>query len=255
MSTVSFKEAVPHRVESETPAQEVQIVPAGDKHPQEIVRATSHNIPGGAKGLQGEFTATDIQLPRLSLVQKIGDLADSGLTPGSFVFNKEATLSDGKTPLEVTVLRLVKQYRQKLEYGNPEPPEIYHTQQEVIDNGGTLRYGEPNFFQEVAHLFMAVAKPENLSEQHTSHFYREHAGKQYTLAVFTVGSTAFTAVGKKVITAGYNQLRDGLFLGKWVLTSNLSKNSKGSWFVPEAKFDGMHDKEAARFFESLVSSS
>jgi hypothetical protein len=254
MATVSFKEAVPAQAEAEAPAQEVQIVPAGDNHPKQITTNTAA-IPGGAKGMQGEFTARDIQLPRLSLVQKIGDLADSGLTPGSFVFNKEATLTDGKTPLAMTVLRLIKQYRQKLEYGDPSTPMVFETQQEVINNGGSLRYGEPNYFQEVAHLFVALAKPEGLSEQHASHFYREHAGQQYTLAVYTVGSTAFTAVGKKVITAGYNQLRDGLWLGKWALTSNLQKNTKGSWFVPDAKFDGMHDKEAAAFFEGLVSSS
>lgn len=253
MATVSFKEAAPEAA-AQTPAQEVQIVPAGDKHPQEIT-VSSASIPGGAKGMQGEFTARDIQLPRLSLVQKIGDLADSGLMPGSFVFNKEVQLTDGKTPIEMTVLRLVKQYRQKLEYGDPATPLVFDTQQQVIDNGGTLRYGEPNYFQEVAHLFVAIAKPTNLAEEHAAHFYRQHNGKHYTLAVYSVASTAFTAVGKKVITAGYNQLRDGLWLGKWALTSNLQKNTKGSWFVPDAKFDGMHDKEAAAFFEGMVSSS
>lgn len=250
MATVSFKEAAPEAV-NRAPVQEVQIVPAGDKHPQEIT-TSSAAIPGGAKGMQGEFTARDIQLPRLSLVQKIGDLADSGLTPGSFIFNKEVQLSDGKTPIDMTVLRLVKQYRQKLEYGDKATPLVFDTQQEVIDNGGTLRYGEPNYFQEVAHLFVAIAEPEKLAEEHSAHFYRQHGGKHYTLAVYSVASTAFTAVGKKVITAGYNQLRDGLWLGKWALTSNLQKNTKGSWFVPEAKFDGMYDKEAAAFFESMV---
>lgn len=252
MATISFKEAAPAATQAST--TEVQIVPAGDKHPKEIV-TSSASIPGGAKGMQGEFTARDIQLPRLSLVQKIGDLSEAGITPGSFVFNKEVALSDGKTPVEMTVLRLVKQYRQKLEYGDPATPLVFDTQQEVIDNGGTLKYGEPNYFQEVAHLFVALAKPANLPEQHAAHFYREHAGKQYTLAIYTVASTAFTAVGKKVITAGYNQLRDGLWLGKWALTSNLQKNTKGSWFVPEAKFDGMHDKEAAAFFEGMVGNS
>lgn len=252
MSTVSFKEAGPALV-NEAPAKEMQIVTVGDSHPQKVT-VSSVSIPGGARGMQGEFTSKDIQLPRLSLVQKIGDLADSGLTPGAFVFNKEVQLTDGKIPLDLTVLHLKKQYRQKIEYGDPATPLTFDTQQEVIDNGGTLRYGEPNYFQEVAHLFVAIAKPENLSEQHTAHFYREHANKQYTLAIYTVASTAFTAVGKKVITAGYNQLRNGLWLGKWVMTSNLQKNTKGSWFVPEARFDGMYDTETAAFFESMVSS-
>ena len=247
--TVSFKEAAPAATQASS--TEVQIVPAGDKHPQEIT-VSSTPVLAGAKGMQGEFTARDIQLPRLSLVQKSGDLSEAGIAPGSFVFNKEVALSDGKTAIDMTVLNLKKQYRQKLEYGDPATPLVFDTQQEVIDNGGTLRYGEPNYFQEVAHLFVALAKPANLSEQHAAHFYREQGGKHYTLAIYTVASTAFTAVGKRIITAGYNQLRDGLWLGKWALTSNLQKNTKGSWFVPEAKFDGMHDKEAAAFFESMV---
>jgi hypothetical protein len=129
---------------------------------------------------------------------------------------------------------------------------VFTTQQEVIDNGGSLRYGEPNYFQEIAHLFLALEKPANISEEHASHFYREHNGQLYTNAVYTVASTAFTAVGKKVIKAGYSQLRDGLWLGQWNLTSQLQKNTKGSWFIPEVTFAGMHDKDASAFFDSMA---
>jgi hypothetical protein len=246
MATVSFKNATP----SEVQVIETQIVPAESKAVATV--GTDRVIPGGARGIEGEITSKDIILPRINLVQKTGPLVDAGLIPGSFVFDKEVLLSNGKDPLEITVLRLVKQYKQKLEYGNPETPQVYTTQQEVIDNGGSLRYGEPNFFQEIAHLFLAIAKPDTISEEHASHFYREQGGKQYTNAVFTVASTAFTAVGKKVIKAGYSQLRDGLWLGRWNLTSSLQKNTKGSWFIPEVTFLGMHDKDAAAFFDSMA---
>lgn len=249
MATVSFKNATPV---TESEVVEAQIVPANAEPKTVAVASTNKVIPGGAKGIEGEITMKDIVLPRINLVQKTGPLVDSGMVPGSFVFDKEVPLSNGKDPLKITVLRLVKQYKQKLEYGDPATPLVFTTQQEVIDNGGSLRYGEPNYFQEIAHLFLAIAKPDNISEQHASHFYREHAGKQYTNAVYTVASTAFTSVGKKVIKAGYSQLRDGLWLGEWGLSSELQKNTKGSWYIPEVTFRGMHDKDAAAFFESMA---
>lgn len=258
MATVSFKEAVP-AAETKAEQAEVQIVPAGDQHPQQIVPAGDQHpatksaltIPS-ARGITGEITMRDIQLPRVNLVQKIGALADSGATPGVYVLNKEALLSDGKTPLNITVLRLHKQYRQRLEQGDPSMPNVYDTQEKVIENGGSLKWGEPNFYQEIAHLSLAIEKPANLKEEYAPFFYREHNGKFYTLAVYTVASSAFTALGKKVITAGYHQLAHGLWLGKWQLTSTLAKGPKGTWFIPEAKFDGMHDKETAAFFESMI---
>lgn len=250
MATVSFKNATPV---TESEVIEAQIVPVNtESKVAAVAPQTNKVIQGGAKGIEGEITMKDIVLPRINLVQKTGPLVDSGMVPGSFVFDKEVPLSNGKDPLKITVLRLVKQYKQKLEYGDPATPLVFTTQQEVIDNGGSLRYGEPNYFQEIAHLFLAIAKPENISEQYAGHFYREHNGKQYTNAVYTVASTAFTSVGKKVIKAGYSQLRDGLWLGEWNLNSELQKNTKGSWFIPEVTFTGMHDKDAAVFFDSMA---
>jgi hypothetical protein len=250
MATVSFKNAA--AATSEPEIIEAQIVTVNAESKAVATVSTDRVIQGGARGIEGEITTKDIVLPRINLVQKTGPLVDSGMVPGSFVFDKEVNLSNGKDPLSITVLRLVKQYKQKLEYGDPSTPLVFTTQQEVIDNGGSLRYGEPNYFQEIAHLFLAIAKPENISEEHASHFYREHNGKQYTNAVYTVASTAFTSVGKKVIKAGYSQLRDGLWLGEWKLKSELQKNTKGSWYIPEVTFAGMYDKDAAAFFESMA---
>jgi hypothetical protein len=253
MATVSFKEAAPEAAK-QAPETETKIVPAGDSHPVAITKSEAMQVPA-ARGITGEITMRDIQLPRVNLVQKIGELADSGLTPGVFMLNKEAMLSDGKTPLAVTVLRLHKQYRQRLEPGDQSIPETCDTQEQVIANGGSLKWGEPNFYQEIAHLSLAIEKPDNLKEEHSAFFYREHEGKRYTLAVYTVASSAFTSLGKKIITAGYNQLSDGLWKGKWQLTSSLTKGPKGTWFIPEAKFDGLHSKESVPFFESLVANT
>jgi hypothetical protein len=253
MATVSFKETAPEAA-TQAPATESKIVPAGDSHPVAVTKSEAMTVPA-ARGITGEITMRDIQLPRVNLVQKIGELADSGLTPGVFMLNKEAMLSDGKTPLSITVLRLHKQYRQKLEQGDQSMPQVYDKQEQVIANGGSLKWGEPNYFQEIAHLSLAIEKPANLKEEFAAFFYREHASKQYTLAVYTVASSAFTSLGKKIITAGYNQLSSGLWTGKWQLTSSLTKGAKGTWFIPEAKFDGLHSKEDAAFFESMVANT
>lgn len=271
MATVSFKNAAP--TSSAAPAtqqpEEVkvveaqivkvdQIVPAGDKHPAPVSNAPVV-AASNSSGITGEITMRDITLPRVNLVQKIGDLADAGITPGVFMLNKEAILSDGKTPLNITVLRLVKQYKERKEAGDNSIPNVFNTQQEVIAAGGTTNWAlkdEMPLYMEIAHLSIAIEKPGNLKEEYASFFYRtDSAGKQYTLAVYTVASSAFTELGKKVITAGFHQLAHGLWNGKWQLKSALKKGPKGTWYVPDAKFDGMHTPEDAKFFESMVSAT
>jgi hypothetical protein len=269
MATVSFKNAAPATAAATTqPNTDVQvieaeivpaaeIIPAGDKHPAPASKAPAV-VANSGSGITGEITMRDIQLPRVNLVQKIGDLADSGLTPGVYMLNKEALLSDGKTPLNITVLRLVKQYKERKEAGDTSIPNVLNTQQEVIAAGGTTNWAlreEMPLYMEIAHLSLAIEKPEGLKEEHAPFFYRQHNGKSYTLAVYTVASSAFSELGKKVITAGFHQLSHGLWNGKWQLKSALKKGPKGTWFVPDAKFDGMHSPEDAKFFESMVSAT
>src|SRR6266404_3897760 len=87
----------------------------------------------------GDWDYNDTRKPRINLVHKTSDselIEKFGI--GSFVFNKEVKLSDGKTPLLVTAMRAGKDFIQKLPFGDPEMPLIFKTKEEVLANGGSF---------------------------------------------------------------------------------------------------------------------
>lgn len=216
---------------------------------QEIAVASSPMTPSG---IEGEVTAEDIRIPRLNLVQKSGNLADS-FSPGSFVFEKAVTLAKPGEPISATFLRLKKYYQEKIEYGTSnEMPPRYNTAQEVVANGGSLIYGEPRYFQEVADLMVAVQAPEGLDSEAEQYFIYNAGGKDYALAAYTVAASAYTSLAKRLLTDAAMNLRNGLWNGQYKVHSELRKNGTNSWYVPVGTFAGKHDAVVADYFKSLA---
>ena len=192
--------------------------------------------------LGGEISRGDVRLPRLNLVARTGNLAET-FTPGGFVLNKEALLSDGKTPLIVVAVRLKKEYQEMLEYGDEATPRTFKTAAEVEEAGGELTWkrGE-NCFGEIAHIELLIEQPDSLEEDAEALFFFNGGEKNYAHCIFTVTSTAYTAIAKTLISARMNHLRDtGLVGGKWELTSKLMKNAKNAWYTPQIKSAGRTD--------------
>jgi hypothetical protein len=167
MASISFA-AKPPTKKQETVAQEVSY-PSDTESSVAVVAQGSNNaiaVPKGpavASGIVGEVSMRDIKLPRLNLVQKVGSLADN-FQSGSIVFEKTFVLSDGKpnNVLDITPLQLRKQYQKKTAWGegdNTEQPEVYDTAEQVREAGGSLQYGDENYFQEIAHIAFAVKLP------------------------------------------------------------------------------------------------
>jgi len=245
MATTSFKKQQDQITDSVTQAVQetkTEIVPAQSKA---IAIPTPVN-----NGIEGEVSRHDIKLPRINLVQKVGDLSNL-FTPGIFLFNKEVILSNGKTPFDVTVLRLRKQYQQDLPYGSEELPQAFDTAEEVINSGGSLKWGDENYYKEIAHVQLAMEKPSDCPAELEGLFPHVFEDKQYGVAIWTLTGSAFTSAGKTLITAAYTLLKAGLHTGKFAVTSEIKKNAKNSWYAPVLKFAGKHSPEATAFFESI----
>jgi hypothetical protein len=244
MATTSFKKINDQITDSVTQVKEVpaEIVPAAPK--AIVVHAPTGN------GIEGEISRNDIKLPRINLVQKVGDLSNL-FSPGIFLFNKEVILSNGKTPFEVTVLRLRKQYQQDIPYGSEEMPQSYDTADEVLASGGSLKWGDDNYYKEIAHVQLAMEKPSDCPSELEGLFPHVFEDKQYGVAIWTLTGSAFTSAGKTLITAAYTLLKAGLHTGKFAVTSEIKKNAKNSWYAPVLKFAGKHSPEAVAFFESI----
>jgi hypothetical protein len=214
--------------------------------------------PVVASGVVGEVSMSDIKLPRLNLVQKVGSLADN-FQPGSIVFEKSYVLSNGKPEqsLDLTPLQFRKQYQRKTAWGegdSSEQPEVYDTMEEVRRAGGSLQYGDENYFQEIAHIAFAVRLPEHVQagDEIFDLFPYKFADSLYAVAMWTVASSSYTALGKRILTDSAMTLRNGLHTGHYTVCSEIRKNAKNSWYVPRASFAGKHTPEAAEFFASII---
>lgn len=238
--------------EKESPAA---IVPAAVPV-QTMTIASPTFSPAVADGVVGEVTSSDITLPRINLVQKVGNLADA-FAPGSILFEKTVILADTKSAVDLTPLRIRKQYQRKVEWGQGqgEQPEVYDTAAQVREAGGSLQYGDENYFQDVAHIEFGIKLPKSVGEGASDVldlFPFQFAGDQYAVAIWTVASSSYTALAKPLFTAAASLLRNGLFNGHYSVSTEIRKNANNSWYVPKATFMGKHTPEAAEFFKSIA---
>lgn len=263
MASISFAAKPP--TQQSTPDTEIVSVPEvsypSDNRETSLALAPAKPLVPAhavASGIVGEVSTSDIKLPRLNLVQKVGALADN-FTPGSIVFEKTFVLSDGKPEhaLDLTPLQFRKQYQRKTAWGegdSNEQPEVFDTAEQVRRAGGSLQYGDENYFQEIAHIAFAVKLPETIEagDELMDLFPYTFADSLYAVAMWTVASSSYTALGKRILTDSSMVLRNGLHTGHYMVASEIRKNAKNSWHVPRASFAGKHTQEAAEFFASII---
>lgn len=173
--------------------------------------------PGGSGLMLGDKLPSfkDIILPRLNIVQNIGELKES-FEPGTLIFNQAlplyipARVVGGKierpaTPLAViTVLGfLPDRFLEKVPGG--ARGLILNSEDEVRANGGTLDYQEWKLkekdgmrrFEVLADAVVAIERPESIANDGTV-FTHEVGGKQYALAIWGLKGVNYTAVAKRV---------------------------------------------------------
>lgn len=225
---------------------------------KEIVVAESKQlataaVPLGASGLIGEWTAKDTRLPRLNLVNKSGELANS-FVPGTYVINKEHqinTLAEGSreksAPLNVIVASMAKQYQENIPFDEREakPAQVFNSSSEVFAAGGRIsRESKEGHFSEIAHIELFIEQPEKLNEDAAALFYTTLGGKKFARVIWTVSGTAFGAVAVTVASALRGHLsQTGLIGGWWHLSSNLIKGQKNSWWQPAIRTNGLTDEK------------
>ena len=94
------------------------------------VRETGSEVAMPIQGLdgqiQGEFSRRDLTIPKLNLVNKTGELSNT-FPAGSFLYNREVVIGDGKKPCQITITRMAKFYLQDLPYGSGEMPKNFST--------------------------------------------------------------------------------------------------------------------------------
>lgn len=228
--------------------------------------ALAHAAPSIAdpgKGLIGEWTYDDIKLPRLNLVNKSGELADS-FTPGTFTINSEHALTelaagakDKGATLTVIAVHMKKQYQENIRYEDRDSIQgrTFDSAAEVADSGGRVSWRDKgqNFYSEIAHIELLVQKPEGLAEEVEPLFFYAIGNHSYARVIYTVGSTAFTAVAVTMASALRGHLSEtGLIGGFWTLGSQLRKNEKNSWWAPTLRSAGKLDAASIEQIKAIL---
>jgi len=190
-------------------------------------------------GVAGEIGRSDLNMPRLSLVQSVGPMSEL-FKPGQLVLNKETVLTDGDKPVTVIVINIKKAYKENLKYEEDGPmPRVLNTLAEVKAEGGTVEYAgdEPPSWIPYANTLILVESTED-----NPAFPFEHNGKFYAAALWTLQKTSYTRAAKAIFTAAEYALRGKpLCAGRWSLGTKREKLGQNFVYVPVFRMTGKND--------------
>ncbi len=201
----------------------------------------------------------DVILPRLNLVQKVGDLSNI-FTPGEIVLNQASCIHEpankdkskpGTGPLNIVILGFRKrQFVEKVEGG--EMGLLLNSEAEIEKNRGTLDYKEWDnsvreskvpgsvvkplrYFQKLATAVALVECPKHLTATDSDHilFPYECEGRFYALVLWGMKGTAYTHGAKKIFThRKLGHLRGGYLKQGYTLTTELKPFGSNYAYVP-----------------------
>lgn len=202
----------------------------------------------------------DIILPRLNIVQNLGELGKT-YPLGSIVFGQNLVLfqpsivnpktgnteRQGTPPIIITVLGFRPTRFVERTSGGARGA-LVNTEAEVRAAGGTLDYKEwelksasgMKLFQSLAEALVVVQKPDAIADDDTVFVYQVD-GKKWALALWAMKGSAYTAGAKTFFTArSLNCLRNGYPTHSWNLSTRLKPfgGTKEAWvpvLVPQMK--------------------
>lgn len=201
-----------------------------------------HRAPASYGDDSDDVGVEDINLPRLNIVQKVGDLSNQ-FTEGDIVLNKESViLKSPKTDKSNKGLRIVvcgfrkDRYAEKTVGG--AKGDIVDSEAEVFAKGATTDWNESKatgkkLYQTLAECLVLIEKPDDVDDPAFSYFVE---GKAYALAVWAQKGTAYTNGTKILRTArkagwlkdefnpdGTQKVKRGYSHGVWELRTELGQ--------------------------------
>lgn len=214
------------------------------------VPASGAIAPVPKNDLMGDYIPDfkDIFFPRLNIAQNIGDLKDS-FAPGTIVLNQETTLfvpqafnektkavtREATAPLQIVVVGFRKTRFVEKTVGGVRGM-IVDTEEAVLANSGTTNYKEwelkkaagMKLFQPLADALVAIQRPDICADDDTVFVY-EVEGAKYTLAMWGMKGTAYTAAKKYFFTPRrMGCLRDGYYTRRFSLTTREDQYGGGN---------------------------
>lgn len=206
-------------IEQSVPSQAVQVIPAPSA------------LPSNQLGDEGPVDLSQIRLPKINIVQRIGELSTI-FKPGDILLNRTLVIPQPATLIALTC-RPRDQFAEKV--SGAEGGRLFDTKEEVASAGGTTDYNlakatKRPLFRPLATFAILIEKPESI--QDSPLFRNELDGKKYGFFLWSMVGALYTEGAKTFRTAKTTgvpmDLTQGYPTGKWLFTTETKKYKNGN---------------------------
>ena len=204
-----------------------------------VTGAEAPAVPAPAFFDDESLDVGDLVLPRLAIVQKVGELSNV-FAPGTVLLNGQLVLQAAPqgSALSKEIRLLIVGFNptifvEKVEGGLRG--NTFKTEQEVVNAGGTLDYNEAKArkipkYDRSATAMLVIEAPAVVD---VNSFPIEIEGKRYAFALYTMKGTAYTNAAKHFKSSRkIGQLREGYRFGWWTFQSQLKKFGDNYAYIP-----------------------
>jgi len=198
--------------------------------------------------------SSDLQLPRLSIVQAVGPLSEK-FKPGQLVLAGEHVLANpqdnkGESVELVVLAKPRKTFVENLPYGTEQRPQVFNNPQEVANAGGTLEWvgkTAPSYVPVATAICLVRTDDDRLIMK------KDPEGKGWTVAIWSIRGTAYPRAAKPLFTAMVLKLGGHMPRAKWTLSAVREKVGTNWVWVPVLTDKGRNTPEFVAFAESALS--
>lgn len=213
-----------------------------------------------------DISMDEIVLPRINIVQKVGDLSEI-YTPGDIVLNKELVIYHPEKdkdvdPLLVTILGFFPtKWTERIPGG--ALGRLADSKEEVAKLGGTTDYNtwkakedtdeEIPYFQPLATALTLIECPKGIDKE-AVHFVHEFGDRRFALALWSMKGSAYTAGAKIIKTARkIGHLRKGYATFDYELHTKLKKFPNNNYaLIPVLHPGHRHPPEFSTFIKVVL---
>lgn len=217
--------------------------------------ATTQAAPMHLGEVTGDFSANDIRLPRLQLVQNVGILSET-FHPGDVILGGDNFIAAKESPIDVIILN-ARQYWKEYLGGEKFDPDrralTFSTEAEVAEAGGTTAWvnGVGPTYSKAMTLTLLIKQPKEIV---CGLFGLDIDNEMYAIAVWDVDKTAYRRVGPQILTAKQVSLRArGLLSGRFQLSTKTEKINKNNIVVPVLRLIGFNPETVVKQINILFS--
>jgi len=201
-------------------------------------------------GLEGEYDADDFDIPRLNLVNSIGELKDD-FDFRTFVYDKKHQLCGAGEPIYVVALNCRKYWQEQKSYDD-NMPKTWDTKDQAIADGFSEGYEkDANKFSRVGDLNFLVSVGDDPNIITDLSF----GDIRWVMAKFTCTPRGYGSTVKKVVTESVRGiLKGGLHLGLWEMDSFEDSYGRTTYAVPRLKNLKLAENEIGEGFSDWMRS-